>query len=414
MCLRAKVGFGLPTPEHDLRRRHASRTDDKHDGCSSANRRIESAAAGPSRVCHHRKMPWYRPRQTHPTERHMSPFFHPLLPLPLPSRPTPPPPPPPPPAPATTPHPFTCALPPLGADTSRPPHTIGYNAHRWSDHYATLSPPTPRGHRLFLQRWLPRRMRPRGIVHVVHGLGDHSGKYAAVAKDLVRAGYAVLSHDAHGHGRSDGLRGHADSVMDYVDDAKRAIAEGDRRLPRRMAGLPRFLLGHSLGGAVAIHVVSKGEQTDWSGVILTAPAVSVYPKPILKLFAPVLATLAPLMPVQRLKFGKGKRKRPNRVADPLVVRAPVRARLGYEVLKSCESIMREAGQFQAPVLVAHSKGDRVTDAQGSVRFTSMVGSCDKTLLLYDGKAHDLLADGERRKVVVKDVVNWMGRRILRE
>lgn len=256
----------------------------------------------------------------------------------------------------------------------------------------------------------------RGVVHVIHGLGDHSGKYAGVAKELVKAGYAVLAHDAHGHGRSDGLRGHADSVMDYVCDAKLAIVEGDARLPRRFGGKPRFLLGHSLGGAVAIHLVKGCAEREWAGVMLTAPAVQVYPKPVLKLFAPVLAILVPLMPVQRLKFdrrqrkggGQGKGRR-----DPLVHRAPVRARLGYEVLKSCESIMREADKFCVPVLVAHARGDRVTNARGSVNFTARVGSRDKTLLLYDGKAHDLLVDGEQRKTVVHDVVAWADRRAVK-
>lgn len=390
-------------------------------------------------------MPWYRPRQTHPTAQHRAPFFHPLLPLaPFPH------PPPPPPPPAVEPHPYTCALPPLGADSSRPPHVVGYNADAWSDHYATLSPPTPRGHRLFLQRWLPRR-RPRGVVHLVHGLGDHSAKYAPLARDFVRAGYAVLAHDAHGHGRSDGLRGHADSVMDYVDDARRAIDEGNRRLPNRFGELPQLLLGHSLGGAVVIHLVSQdaaargeGKQKrndgffagrfarravrpaaaapaakpagtgEWAGVVLTAPAVAVYPKPLLKLLAPVLATLVPLMPVQRLKFGgrrRGGRRGDEPPPDPLVVRAPVRARLGYEVLKSCEVIMREAGRFRAPVLVAHSREDRVTNAEGSQKFTRAVGSEDKTLVLYKGRVHDLLVDGENRKAIVRDVVAWTDKRV---
>lgn len=343
-----------------------------------------------------------------------SPFFHPLLPIRLPTLPPAPIPPRAPPSPG---HPFTCALPALGSPAARPPHAVGYKAHGWADHGAALSAPTPRGHRLFLQRWLPWRVgRGRasnavGVVHIIHGLGDHSAKYAGVARELVKAGYAVLAHDAHGHGRSDGLRGHADSVMDYVCDARIAIEEGDRRLPRRYAGKPRFLLGHSLGGAVAIHLANRCEEREWAGVMLTAPAVQVYPKPLLKLFAPVLATLAPLMPVQRLKFDRRRRKGgKKKEIDPLVHRAPVRARLGYEVLKSCENIMKEAGRFRVPVLVAHSRGDRVTDAKGSGEFTKRVGSKDKTLLIYEGKAHDLLVDGEKQKIVVRDVVAWADKR----
>lgn len=344
------------------------------------------------------------PSQTHPRSAHRSTFFHPLLPFPSLIR-------------STTPVPpvTTCPLPVLGYASAVAPHGIGYGADAWSDHFSSLSAPTARGHRLFLQRWLPRRLkRPRGVVHVVHGLGDHSSKYAEVAKAFVKAGYAVLAHDAHGHGRSDGFRGHADSVNEYVEDAQRAISEGERRLPRRVAGLPRFLVAHSLGGAVGIHMVVREKDVDdkrWAGVVLTAPAVSVYPNPLLKLFAPVIAAVAPLMPVQRLKFGKKRRKgNADALRDPLVRRAPIRAKLGYEVLKSCEIIEREAGKFMAPLLIAHSKGDRVTNSAGSLKFRNMVGSADKTLKLYEGQAHDLMVESEERRKVIADILAWTDQR----
>jgi alpha-beta hydrolase superfamily lysophospholipase len=85
-----------------------------------------------------------------------------------------------------------------------------------------------------------------------HGLGDHSDKYTGVARQLVESGYAVVAHDAHGQGRSDGFRGCADSIQHYVDNALLAVADAQRYLPARVAGLPNFLLGHSLGRAVCI------------------------------------------------------------------------------------------------------------------------------------------------------------------
>jgi acylglycerol lipase len=268
-------------------------------------------------------------------------------------------------------------------------------------------------------------------VYVVHGLGDHSDKYAPVARQLVEAGYAVVAHDAHGHGRSDGFRGHADSMQHYVDDARLAVAEATRRLPNTMHGLPKLLLGHSLGGAVAIHLARDDIRADWAGVLLTSPAVAVYPKPLLKLFAPLIATLAPLMPVQRLKSdprrgppgGLGalanrvrsgsakKRAAAAAASDPLLVRGPVRARLGYEVLKSCQRIMRHAGAFRSPVFVAHSKDDRVTNCNGSIKFCDRIASTDKIVRLYDGNAHDLLADPRQSKQVVRDMIEWADARV---
>lgn len=338
---------------------------------------------------------------------------------------------------------LACPLPSPRAFRRPTSATVGKNVHDWADHTAfyTLN---SRGQRIFVQQWRPLSPQPlqnpilrrlfslvrprhaeRAVVHIIHGLNDHSNKYVRVARAWVQAGYVVVAHDFHGHGRSDGFRAYTSSVQHYVQDARDAILESDRRLPARLAKLPKFLLAHSLGGAVAIHLARDSCPDLFQGVMLTAPAVRVFPKPLLKLFAPVLATLAPLLPVQRLKFDRKKRRRrashrrDGQAAvddddysphdDPLVVRSPVRARVGYEVLKSCDKIMSEADRFHLPVFVAHSAHDRVTNAKGTVEFHSRIASHDKTVKLYDGSVHDLLA--EKRELVLADMVDWASRRL---
>lgn len=270
---------------------------------------------------------------------------------------------------------------------------------------------------------------PKGVVYIVHGLNDHSNKYVRVARKWVDAGYVVVAHDFHGHGRSDGYRAYTSSMQHYVDDARHAIHDAHRRLPARLSRLPKFLLAHSLGGAVAIHLARDAEPGAFRGVMLTAPAVKVYPKPLLKLFAPIIGTFAPLLPVQKLKFDRRRRRRRRSQAaerggaddagdhdddycpheDPLVVRSPVRARVGYEVLKSCDKIMSEADRFRVPVFVAHSREDRVTNAKGTIDFHDKIASHDKTVRLYDGRVHDLLA--EKRDMVMADMVSWASERL---
>lgn len=320
--------------------------------------------------------------------------------------------------------------------------TVGWHVHDWADHSAYYII-NSRGQRIFVQQWRPlvqqpsrnpivrflspllRRPTPdKAVIHIIHGLNDHSNKYARVARAWVDAGYVVVAHDFHGHGRSDGFRAYTSSMQHYVQDARDAIAESDRRLPARLGTLPKFLLAHSLGGAVAIHLARDSHPHMFQGVMLTAPAVRVFPNPLLKLFAPVLATLAPLLPVQRLKFDRFKRRQSHKMVDhtskhrdddysphddPLVVRSPVRARVGYEVLKSCEKIMSEADQFHLPVFVAHSAHDRVTNAKGTVEFHSRIASNDKTVKLYDGSVHDLLS--QKRELVVADMVDWASKRL---
>lgn len=384
---------------------------------------------------------------------------------------------------------LACPLPKVRNHPRPRPATVGHDVDTWAQHtahYVTNS----RGQRLFVQVWRPhpsvpnssststitsknkinsillspfrflkhvasnkrrRSDKEKAIIYIIHGLNDHSNKYTRVAKSWVNAGFIVVAYDAHGHGRSDGFRAYTSSMAHYVQDAQDAIKDTDRRLfPNRICKLPKFLLAHSLGGAVAIHLARDAPRGAFHGVMLTAPAVRVFPKPLLKLFAPILGTFAPLLPVQRLKFDKNKKKRREQQQqrkyhrsdegsmeriekilnmdqyddenmiddgdgdycpydDPLVVRSPVRARVGYEVLKSCEKIMSEADKFKLPLFVAHSSHDTVTNAKGTLEFHSRIASGDKTVKIYDGRVHDLLS--EKREIVMVDMVDWASKRL---
>lgn len=301
--------------------------------------------------------------------------------------------------------PHACPLPALARRTSRAA-TIGYNVHEWADHHARYVL-NSRGQRLFVQEWKPWG-KAKGRVLLVHGLNDHCNKYTHVARRFVNAGYIVIAHDAHGHGRSDGFRAHASSFDHYVKDARFVLSDSTRRSLPAHRRLPTFVLGHSLGGAVAIHLARDKPPPLLRGLLLTAPAVRVYSNPILRAFAPILATLAPLLPVQRVRFDRRRRPTEPR-PDPLIVRCSVRARVGYEVLKSCERIMEEAVRFRVPVFIAHSKHDRVTNVSGSVDFCNKIASRDKSVALYEGNKHDLLASSQPK--VLDDMLAWADRRL---
>lgn len=317
-----------------------------------------------------------------------------------------------------------CPLPKKFAPTAKLA-TIGYgDVHSWGDHHARYLL-NSRGQRLFVQSWKPWDSQPRGRVLIVHGLGDHSNKYTHVARKFVNAGYAVVAADAHGHGRSDGLRAYAARFDDYVEDAATVLNEATKRDKR----LPTYVVGHSLGGAVAIHLARDYTPQDLKGVLLTAPAVRVFSNPVLRFFAPIIANIVPLLPVQKLDFGAKRNRRVNKTLlamapgfgnstnnstrndndDPLLVRGSVRARTGIEVLKSCERIMSRANGFRIPVFIAHSHNDRVTKAAGSEEFCKKIGSRDKTFRKYHGMGHDLLASSHDNQVV-DDMVKWIRQR----
>ena len=124
----------------------------------------------------------------------------------------------------------------------------------------------PDGIQFYFQGWQPETP-PKAVVCLVHGLGEHSGRYAHVAAALNDAGYALLGFDLRGHGKSGGPRGHTPSYETLMDDIGRLLAEAAHRYP----GRPQFLYGHSLGGNLVLNYALR-RKPGIGGVVATSPA----------------------------------------------------------------------------------------------------------------------------------------------
>ena len=156
----------------------------------------------------------------------------------------------------------------------------------------TLS--TPDGETLSLCR-LPAAGRPRGVVLLVHGLGEHAGRYRALAERLQGWSFAVWAHDHHGHGESSGARGGLPGELRLVDDLAQVIDDARRENP----GLPLVLLGHSLGGLVAASLVARGVRPV-EGLVLSSPGFDPGLNAFQKILLAVLPRVAP-----NLRVGNG-------------------------------------------------------------------------------------------------------------
>jgi len=121
------------------------------------------------------------------------------------------------------------------------------------------------GLQFYAQAWTPEE-EPRAAVALVHGLGEHSGRYAHVAAAMTAAGYALVGFDLRGHGRSEGKRGHSPSWDTLMDDIARLVEETSNRFP----GRPVFLYGHSLGGNLVLNYVLQ-RKPQLAGAIVTSP-----------------------------------------------------------------------------------------------------------------------------------------------
>lgn len=266
---------------------------------------------------------------------------------------------------------------------------------------------------LFCRSWLPVSSESRGILIIIHGLNEHSGRYTNFAKQLVSFEFGVYAMDWIGHGGSDGLHGYVPSLDHVVADTAAFLEKVKLENP----GVPCFLFGHSTGGAVVLKAASHPRIEEMlEGIILTSPALRVKPAhPIVGAVAPIFSLVAP-----RFQFkGANKRGIPvsrdpaalvAKYSDPLVYTGPIRVRTGHEILRISSYLMRNFHSVTVPFFVLHGTADRVTDPLASQDLYNEAPSKFKNIKLYEGFLHDLLFEPEREEIA-QDIIDWMERRL---
>lgn len=245
---------------------------------------------------------------------------------------------------------------------------------------------------------------PRAVVCLVHGLGEHCGRYAHVAAALTDGGYTVLACDKRGHGRSGGKRGFIPSYDTLMADIDLLLAQAAARFP----GKPRFLYGHSLGGNEVINYALRRKPA-LAGVVSTSPGLrTAFKPPAAQLAAGRLMNR--LWPAFTLPNGlelAALSRDPAVVAayqaDPLV-HDRLSARLGIELLQSGEWAIAHAAEFPVPLLLMHGTADRLTSHEASQQFASQASNC--TLKLWEGLYHETHNEPEKGEVL-GFVVDWL-------
>ncbi|MCF7842981.1 MAG: lysophospholipase [Lentisphaeria bacterium] len=266
------------------------------------------------------------------------------------------------------------------------------------------------GARLFRQSWYPAE-KPRAVVILVHGIAEHSGRYAHVAEFLCEHRIAVETFDLRGHGQSEGERIYIDRFSQFLNDLEHFILEVRRRYPSG----PLFLLGHSMGGAIVTDFVLERYVVELSGVILSSPAVKVgrdVPGIVVALSS-VISLLLPHQSTVTLDSA-GISRDPVVVhkydTDPLNFRGAIPARTGAELIKTQKYIMRHGEKVTYPVMIMYGTGDTIVEPEGSKLLFNKIQSEDKTLKAYDGFYHEILNDPEKQQVL-DDMLQWLNDRL---
>lgn len=264
------------------------------------------------------------------------------------------------------------------------------------------------GQRIFAQAWKPDG-ETRGAVVLVHGLGEHTGRYQHVAETLNAAGYALTGFDLPGHGRSEGTRGHA-SYNEILLDIDRLLADVKQRYPTQ----PCFLYGHSLGGALVLYYALKRRPTTLAGVIATSPGLAVNtPVPAAKrLLAKVMSRLYPAFTMNNGLDWNYLSRDPSVAqrykSDPLV-HDRISARLGWDLLSLGPVMQAHAAEFPVPLLLVQGSADRLVSPAATAAFAKAVPADKLTYKVWEGFYHETHNEPEKQQVL-QTMVDWLDQR----
>jgi alpha-beta hydrolase superfamily lysophospholipase len=262
-----------------------------------------------------------------------------------------------------------------------------------------------RSTKTYYQAWLPDE-EPKAVLLVVHGMGEHSGRYRNVANHFAPRGYAVYAFDLPGHGKTEGPRTYIEHFCDFSDNLQTFY----QMVTGWQPGKPIFLLGHSMGGGIAAYYLLD-HQDDFAGAILSAPTIKVGDKVTngTIFMAKVLSKLAPKAGVMAVD-PEGVSKDPAVVQayihDPLVHHGKVTARLGAELLTGMMRITAEVGKISLPFIVVQGGDDVLVDPVGAKMLYEQASSADKTIRFYEGLHHEVFNEPER-EIALQDVGNWL-------
>jgi acylglycerol lipase len=251
--------------------------------------------------------------------------------------------------------------------------------------------PGAAGVSIYRRGWHPEG-RPRGVMVLVHGMSEHSGRYDHVGRFLASRGLAVHALDHRGHGRSGGEMGTVEKFDFFLDDLSTFLSLVRAETP---AG-PLILLGHSMGGLiVSAYLLERKPSPDL--VVLSGPAI-----------VPIIE--AGERRIDATRLSRDPEAQRAYMEDPLVLRERVKEELFYRLAEGVMLLVGRSGEIGQPILLIHGTDDRLCSAEGAEAWVRASSSSDITVQLYPEGRHEMFNEINRDEVLA-GLWQWLDARL---
>jgi len=261
------------------------------------------------------------------------------------------------------------------------------------------------GLELYYQKWLPEGS-PLAILAIVHGFGEHSGRYSTVVNHLTSRGFAIYGFDHRGHGRSPGQRGHINAWDEYRGDVNAFLKTIQAQNPQEAI----FLMGHSMGALIVLDYVLRCPEKLAGTIVSGTPIDPVgFAKPYLVTLARLLSRILPKFPI-KIPFDAATISRDADVVaayrQDSLVHCLATPRWGTESQKTIQWIKSRPQDLQMPILMIHGGSDPINTVAGCEDFFEKITYPDKQLLVYPESYHEPHNDLDHKQVV-EDLEKWL-------
>ena len=259
--------------------------------------------------------------------------------------------------------------------------------------------------KLFGRAWLTTRKKPKNVINLVHGLGEHSGRYEHIAKAFNTAGYHLVSFDLRGHGLSEGKRGHSNGFTQLFDDIQTFLDDSNKRFG---FDLDPFLYGHSLGASLVINF-GLIRDANLSGVIASAPSLKLayQPSKVKLFFMDLFSKLIPSLTMSNdlkpdhLSHDKAIVKA---YQDDVLVHDQISAKLAAELFQYGDYALSHARDCKFPLLLMHGSADKIASYDSSKIFAERSNG-NVECIIWENFYHEIHNELGKEKVINK-MIAW--------